>query len=140
MGREARRSRKGARPGKGGGRRRVVCDGRARMLARLLALDLCLETADLGQEAVDLKLLLALEFLVELAEAWCTKMLPLLSLSGIHQLRGWWKVRTTGSVAGTPGVRCHFAGTRDGGVSDVEVHLDLGSTPAYARAGGQARR
>jgi hypothetical protein len=104
MGREARRSRKGARPGEGGWRRRVVCDGRAGVFARLLALDLCLKAADLGQEAVDLELLLALEFLVELAEARRAKMLPLLPFSSIHGLRGWRKVRAAGSVAGTPGV------------------------------------
>jgi len=37
------------------------------LFARLLTLDLLLEAVDLGQEAVNLELLLALEFLVKLA-------------------------------------------------------------------------
>lgn len=139
MGREAWRSRKGAR--EGGGRRRVVVSGgRASRVfaARLLALDLGLEAVDLDEEAVDLELLLALEFLVEFAEAGCAEMLPVLSVGGVHGLRRGGEVRAAGSVAGAPGVGYHFAGAWDGGVGDLKVHLDLGSTTAYARAGGEA--
>lgn len=106
------------------------------MFARLLALNLSLEAVDLDQEAVDLELLLALELLVELAEARRAEMLPILSICGIHGR--WRKVRAAGSVAGAPRVGYHFAGTREGGVGDLEVHVDLGSTTAYARAGREA--